>query len=209
MDASAEKVGEKAPSKESIVSKPEQPQVQKNLGTEDANAKVSDLAMRTSAATMPLLQGKKVSSRFSIEEALDPKQEVIETEEIIKEEVLPTNHFSQSDVDTHWNTFLLQLKNKDNLIYNAIAGFRLVKKDEDTIVVHHASQTARSEFERIQGDFFGTFKKQVNHHKIKVEYQRDKKLKKEIVTKRSLFEKMASENPVLKEMDAYFKFDLS
>lgn len=179
------------------------------MKTQVSKGKIPEPEVKIPSTTKPLLQGKKPASRFSIVDALDPQEVVKQDEEIIQEEVLPTNHFSQSDVDTHWNTFLLQIKKKDNLIYNAIAGFRLVKTGEDTIIVHHASQTARSEFERIQVDFFGPFKKLVNHHKIKVEYQRDKKLKKEIVTKRSLFEKMASENPVLKEMDAYFKFDLS
>ncbi|MHA6697744.1 hypothetical protein [Chryseobacterium sp. A321] len=200
---------EKAPAIEPIATQTIEKKPEASIEIPETSVKSPEPTVKIPATIKPLLQGKKLASRFSIEEALDPKQEVKQSEALVIEEELPTNHFSQSDVDTHWATFLLQLKKKDNLIYNAIAGFRLVKTGEDTIVVHHASQTARAEFERIQGDFFGPFKKQVHHHKIKVEYQRDKKLKKEIVTKRTLFEKMATENPVLKEMDAYFKFDLS
>jgi len=166
--------------------------------------------VETQKATKPLLTAEHRFSRFSIEAALDPKVDVKLSEEfLIAEKEVPTNHFSQSDIDSNWSAFLEKLKSRDSLIYNAIAGFRLVKSGEDTVLVHHASQTARAEFERIQADFFGPFKKVVNHHKIKVEFKMDKKLKKEIITKRSLFESMANENPVLRELDEYFKLDLT
>jgi len=49
----------------------------------------------------------------------------------------------------------------------------------------------------------------VSHFNIAVEYKNDVSLKKEIMTKRKIFDKFAEINPVLKELDEIFKFDLN
>ena len=42
-----------------------------------------------------------------------------------------------------------------------------------------------------------------------VDYKNDVSLKKEIVTKRKIFDKFAEINPVLKDLDDIFKFDFT
>ena len=105
--------------------------------------------------------------------------------------------------------FLEKIKQRDAVLYNAVSGFKFAKYDEDTISVNYPSDTAKSEFEKIQGEFFNHFKHKVNHFKIKLEYRMDIALKKEIITKRKIFDKMAEKNPVLKDLDDLFKFDFS
>ena len=51
--------------------------------------------------------------------------------------------------------------------------------------------------------------RKVNHYNIVVEYRNDVSLKKEIITKRKIFDKFAEINPLLREMDEIFKFDLN
>lgn len=125
------------------------------------------------------------------------------------EDELPNQHFTETDLQKEWNLFLDKIKKRDAVLYNAISSFRLSKHDEDTISVNYPSGTAKSEFEKIQSEFFNHFKHKVNHFKIKVNYNMDVALKKEIMTKRKLFEKMAAKNPLLKDLDDLFKFDFS
>lgn len=101
------------------------------------------------------------------------------------------------------------MREKDIVLYNAISGFKLGKWDEDTIRINYSSETAKAEFEKVQGEFFNHFKHKVNNFTIQVEYVMDKALKKEIITKRKIFEMMAEKNPVLWELDDLFKFDFS
>ena len=160
-------------------------------------------------ANMPISNGKK-PSKFSITEALNKKEE--EEQSLFtetKDEDLPNNHFTETDLHNEWSKFLEDIRKKDIVLYSAINGFRFSKLDEDTILVNYPSDTAKSEFEKVQGDFFNHFKRKVNHHTIKIDYRMDVGLKMEIVTKRSLFEKMAEKNPVLRDLDDLLKFDFS
>lgn len=93
--------------------------------------------------------------------------------------------------------------------YNAINGFKLVKKDENIIEVQYPSDTAKVEFDRVSGEFFNHFRRKVNNFSIEIEYKKDEKLKVEVVTKRSIFEKMIEKNPLLKDLDDLLKFDLN
>ena len=49
----------------------------------------------------------------------------------------------------------------------------------------------------------------VNHFNIVITYKNDISLKKEMVTKRKIFDKFAEINPVLKDLDDLFKFDFT
>lgn len=95
------------------------------------------------------------------------------------------------------------------MIYNAIHNFELKKEDENGITVKYPSDSAKAEFEKIQGDFINHFKRKVNNFKITVNFKNDVTLKKEVVTKRKIFDKFAEINPVLKDLNQLLKFDLS
>lgn len=105
--------------------------------------------------------------------------------------------------------FLNELKRKEILIYNAISSFQLHKKSEDIIEITYPSESAKSEFEKIRGDFFNHFMHRVSHFNIIIEYKNDVGLKKEIITKRKIFDKFAEINPVLRDLDELFKFDFN
>ena len=102
-----------------------------------------------------------------------------------------------------------EMQSKDIIVYNAISSFKLRKKGEDTVEITYPSESAKSEFEKVRGDFFNHFMRKVSHFNIVVEYKNDVTLKKEIVTKRKIFDKFAEINPVLKDLDDIFKFDLN
>ncbi len=95
------------------------------------------------------------------------------------------------------------------VVFSAINGFRLSKWDENTVMVNFPSESAKVEFEKVRADFFNHFMHKVNHFNIKVDYTMDVALKKEIMTKRKLFEKMVEINPLLKDLDDLMKFDFS
>ncbi|MCQ4034545.1 hypothetical protein [Kaistella montana] len=122
---------------------------------------------------------------------------------------MPSNHFTETDLNIEWNNFLGEMQTKDIIVFNAISSFKLRKKDENTVEITYPSESAKSEFEKVRGDFFNHFMHKVSHFNIVVEYKNDVTLKKEIVTKRKIFDKFAEINPILKDLDDIFKFDLN
>lgn len=112
-------------------------------------------------------------------------------------------------MENAWQKFLDEIKNQDIVLYSAISNFKVSKKDEVTVQISYSSESARSEFEKVQSDFFNRFKRKVNNFKIKTEFKMDMALKKEIVTKRTIFEKFAEINPLLNDLDELMKFDFS
>ena len=158
--------------------------------------------------TVPLGQPKK-SSPFSISAALEKSEE--EPEQIIDstQKNLPSQHFSETDLKIEWQKFLAELQPKDIIIYNAINSFTLQKKTEDIVEVTYPSESAKGEFEKIRTEFFNHFMHKVNHYNINIDYRADFSMKKEIVTKRKIFDKFDEINPVLKELDDLFKLDFN
>ena len=122
---------------------------------------------------------------------------------------LPSSHFTDTDLQIEWQKFLRELQIEDVLVYNAINSFRLVKKGEDIIEITYPSDSAKTEFEKIRSNFFNHFMHKVNHFNISLEYRTDATLKKEIMTKRKIFDKFAEINPVLRDLDDLFKFDFN
>ena len=128
---------------------------------------------------------------------------------MIQEKELPSNHFTNTDLQTEWNKFLENIKSRDIIIYSAISSFLFSKKDENTIVINYPSDSAKKEFDKIQDEFLNHFRHKVNHFNIKIDFQMNTALKKEIITKRKLFEKLIEINPLLKDLDDLMKFDLT
>lgn len=122
---------------------------------------------------------------------------------------MATNHFTDTDLQTEWKKYLDGIHKKDTILYSAVSGFRFTKKDENTICVFYPSESARQEFEKIRGEFLNHFKHKVGHFKLTAEYHMDMALKREVVTKRKLFQKLVEINPLLKDLDDLIKFDLS
>lgn len=150
-------------------------------------------------------------SKYNIQQKLVEKEEeqgnLFEQQ---SDENLPNNHFTETDLQNEWIEFLKEINKNDIVVYNAINGFQLHKMDENTIRVIYPSETARAEFDKVNTTFFNHFKHKMNHYRITVEYKYDAvTMKKEIVTKRSLFDKFAEKNPLLRELDDIFKFDFN
>lgn len=152
----------------------------------------------------------KKPSPFSISAALE-KSEEEEPEKLIdaNKKDLPSQHFSETDLQSEWHKYLKELQQKDIIIYNAINSFKLQKKNEDIVEITYPSESAKVEFDKIRSDFFNHFMHIVNNYNINIEYRADLSMKKEIITKRKIFDKFAEINPVLKELDDLFKLDFN
>lgn len=155
------------------------------------------------------LNSNRTPSLFSIKANLE-KEESIEKEEVkIEDDNRPSHHFTETDLDKEWKKFLQEISLQNSVTYNAVNAFQLKKKDENTVEIFYSSESAKSEFEKIQHDFFNHFKHKVNHFKIEIIYTLEASLKKEILTKRKIFDKFAEINPLLKELDDLMKFDFN
>jgi len=122
---------------------------------------------------------------------------------------LPSSHWSETDLHKEWQLFLRKLQQEEVLVFNAISSFQLNKKGEDTVEVTYPSESARTEFDKVRAEFFNHFMHKVNHFNIKTEYKLDVTMKREVMTKRKIFDKFVEINPVLKELDEYFKLDFN
>lgn len=151
----------------------------------------------------------KKPSKFSISAALEKSEEVIEVKTASAEKDLPSHHFSETDLQSEWQKFLVDLKKSDVIVYNAISSFKLMKKDENIVEITYPSESAKVEFEKVRSEFFNHFMHKVNNYKISIEFKLDLSMKKEIITKRKIFDKFAEINPVLKELDDLFKLDFN
>ena len=151
----------------------------------------------------------KIPSKFSISAALHKTETEEEVKTHSEKEELPSNHFTDTDLQVEWKKFLVELQGKKVLIYNAVNSFKLYKKEEDVVEITYPSDSAKSEFEKIRTDFFNHFMHKVNHYNINIIYKNDISLKKEIMTKRKIFDKFADVNPVLRDLDDLFKFDFN
>ena len=159
--------------------------------------------------TEPIVK-KTIVSEFSILATLNKKEE----EEVVvtpqkKEEDLPDHHFTEKDLQTEWQVFLNDLFIKDQVTYFAVNTAKLHKKEENVVEILYPSDLVKTEFEKIQAQFFNHFKRKVNNYKIEVSYREDKKLIKKQETKRDIFQKYVEINPVLKDLDELMKLDLS
>ena len=149
-------------------------------------------------------------SAYSISAALDRKEEIVaESQAEIPQKDLPASHFSEVHLQEHWQEFLESLKTKDLFVYNAVQHFKLNKIGENIVEISYSSETSKAEFDKIKNDFFNFFKHKVNNYKIETVYRTDLTLKKEVLTKRKIFDKFVEVNPLLKDLDDLLKFDLS
>ncbi|MDO5614684.1 MAG: hypothetical protein Q4G16_00715 [Cruoricaptor ignavus] len=173
-----------------------------------AEKSIEKIVEKIKVAEKPL--GEKRLSKFSIKAEFEKKEEEEQESRVLpSEEDLPNHHFTDTDLQTEWRIFVENTRKKDIVVYNAISSFKLSKTDEDTIQIKYPSDTAKAEFDKVQADFFNHFKHKVNHFKIQINYVMDENMKKEVVTKKTLFDKMVKKNSVLKELDDLLKFDFS
>ncbi|WP_312994598.1 hypothetical protein [Chryseobacterium flavum] len=194
------KISEKTPVKKELpLTQPEKPS-----GSEQV------MVTAVQKTSKPLSK-QGVSLGFSINSFLNKEETTVAEETVvIKNDNLPQNHFTDTDLQVEWNLMLKQLQRKDGFVFNAVKTFKLIKAEENKIKVLYPSDSAKAEFDKISGDFFNHFKRKVHNHIIEIEYQRDvENLKIEVMTKRKIFEKFIEKNPLLKDLDDLMKFDLT
>jgi len=195
----------KLPSKIVVEEKKEEVKVNPVIVTEEST---SEITVKT--ASKPLSR-PKTSSGFSINSFInrEEKQEVEETI-AVKSDHIQEHHFTETDLQAEWNLLLMQLRTKDQFVFNAIKSFKLEKIDEKTILVLYPSESAKVEFDKISGEFFNHFKRKVNNYAITVEYKHDhQNLKIEVLTTKKKFDRFVEINPLLKDLDDLMKFDLT
>lgn len=121
----------------------------------------------------------------------------------------PADDFSQQTLLTEWKLFLDNLHHRAPVKFSAIKSCKLSKLDDNFILVEFSSLASKSEFIDTSRTFLPDFEKKVNNFKISFKFKQDPSLKKEIMTKKKLFDKFAKENPLLKDLNDLMKFDFS
>lgn len=184
------------------------PAVAKEIPKETLKEIPEEIKKSVLKTTAPIGLPKK-PSQFSISAALTKSEEAPEKIIDSAKKEMPSQHFSETDLQTEWRKFLVELQDKDIIVYNAINSFKLKKKDENIVVVTYPSESAKVEFDKVRADFFNHFMHIVNNFNITVEFSVDVTMKKEIITKRKIFDKFAEINPLLKDLDDLFKLDFN
>lgn len=157
----------------------------------------------------PLGTEKRVS-KYNIQENL--KVEKVEEKEIKTDfsTDLPKDNFTNEHLLSEWDSFLSDIQMKDKLIHFAIHKFKINKLNETQIQIVYPSASAKTEFEKVSGQFLNQLKQKLNNHHISFDFHMDvKNFKVEVKTKKKVFEDFCKINPLLGELNEYFKFDLN
>lgn len=190
---------------------PSEPKPEKTVPQPENHSAVNVPEKKPEKAAQPLLNTVTARpSRFSIQKKLEKQEKVEEEQNADSEQDLPSNHFTETDLQQEWQEFLAKIQQQDIVIFNAIQGFKVEKTDENVIKICYPSETAKAEFDKVAAIFVNAFKHKVNNFRIEILYQLNaRSMKKELETKRSKFEKLAAKNPLLRELDDLFKFDFN
>lgn len=152
--------------------------------------------------------GTVAVSEFSIKKYLNKKEEG-ENEVLNLEDDLPEDDFSENDLQEEWRQFLRELAVEEYLIFIAVNNFKVKKLAKNQIEISYSSESARGEFEKVEGDFLGRFRQKVNNFKVEIIYKDNPNLRTVHLTKRKMFDKLLEINPVLKDLEDLMKFDFS
>ena len=155
--------------------------------------------------------GTKIISEFSIKKHIEDSTKEAEPSLFsqTEEENLPEHHFTETDLQTEWNNFLLNLAKENSFVFNAINSFKSRKVGENEIEIAYSSESAKKEFTAVEGDFLHHFQHKVNNFKVEIRYTLDPSLKREVLTDKKRYERLAEINPVLKDLHDLVKFDFS
>jgi DNA polymerase-3 subunit gamma/tau len=128
----------------------------------------------------------------------------------IKEEDLPSDSFTQDQLNEYWDTFVDKLEKKGKYNLAAILKIDTPKlTDDDVIQLEFPNSTNKIEVERNQFDLLQFLRKSLNNFNIRLEISVNEAMdKKYAYTAEDKYAKLLEKNPALETLKHTFNLDL-
>ncbi|WP_299781096.1 DNA polymerase III subunit gamma/tau [uncultured Formosa sp.] len=158
-----------------------------------------------------LSKDNKRTSGLSLRSIRAKKEHEIKQNEVVYDEVnLPTDNFTEEDMQTAWKDFVsvLEVEGKHNLA--SILSIDTPKlKEKTTISVVFPNETNKVEVERSQFHLMSFIRKRLNNFDVTLDIKiNEEKEKQYAYTPREKFEKMCDKNPSLELLRKTFDLDV-
>ncbi|MDG1673757.1 MAG: DNA polymerase III subunit gamma/tau [Flavobacteriaceae bacterium] len=160
----------------------------------------------------PVIKGiKRQASGLSLKSIQQKKAHQIKQMDVeIKEEDLPSDSFTQDQLNEYWDTFVDKLEKKGKYNLAAILKIDTPKlTDDDVIQLEFPNSTNKIEVERNQFDLLQFLRKSLNNFNIRLEISVNEALdKKYAYTSEDKYAKLLKKNPALETLKQTFNLDL-
>ena len=160
----------------------------------------------------PVIKGiKRQASGLSLKSIQQKKAHQIKQMDVeIKEEDLPSDSFTQDQLNEYWDTFVDKLEKKGKYNLAAILKIDTPKlTDDDVIQLEFPNSTNKIEVERNQFDLLQFLRKSLNNFNIRLEISVNEAMdKKYAYTAEDKYAKLLEKNPALEKLKQTFNLDL-
>ena len=160
----------------------------------------------------PVIKGiKRQASGLSLKSIQQKKAHQIKQMDVeIKEEDLPSDSFTQDQLNEYWDTFVDKLEKKGKYNLAAILKIDTPKlTDDDVIQLEFPNSTNKIEVERNQFDLLQFLRKSLNNFNIRLEISVNEAMdKKYAYTSEDKYAKLLEKNPALETLKQTFNLDL-
>ena len=160
----------------------------------------------------PVIKGiKRQASGLSLKSIQQKKAHQIKQMDVeIKEEDLPSDSFTQDQLNEYWDTFVDKLEKKGKYNLAAILKIDTPKlTDDDVIQLEFPNSTNKIEVERNQFDLLQFLRKSLNNFNIRLEIRVNEAMdKKYAYTSEDKYAKLLKKNPALETLKQTFNLDL-
>lgn len=180
--------------------------------TEEVAPTVAEPSPGENIATKPLKKRSASKNSLRISSVLqdEEKNDSSDPETPESTDHLPADDFSQEKLEQFWQQYLQQLREKDLHTYTAIHRYKINRLDDHQIELVYGSVISKTEFEVYVPDFLAQLKRHLNNFHLRLQWKLEVQTTKiEVETKRTIFEKLAQQNPALRTLDELFQLDFN
>ncbi len=194
------------PLESSVVSEPE-PEIAK------AKSPEKEIAQKLAEKRPKIILNKqtKATSGLSLSSIKKKKEHLIrQMEVVIDEENLPTDAFSESNMQEAWEEFVVNLEKKGKYNLASILRIDTPKLTNDTVInVVFPNSTNKVEVERQQYDLLAYIRKKLNNFSVTIDITVNEELEKKYAyTPIEKYEKLKEKNPNIEILRKTFDLDI-
>ncbi|TJY34144.1 DNA polymerase III subunit gamma/tau [Pontimicrobium aquaticum] len=153
----------------------------------------------------------KTTSGLSLSSIKRKKEHLIkQMDVVIDEENLPTDAFSEQDMQTAWEEFVLKIEKKGKYNLASILRIDTPKLSKDTVIkVVFPNATNKLEVERQQYDLLAYIRKKLNNFSVTLDIEVNEELEKQYAyTPIEKYEKLKEKNPNIDLLRKTFDLDI-
>lgn len=127
-----------------------------------------------------------------------------------RERELPTEPFTQEQLQSKWDEFVAQLERDGSMVLSSTLRIDTPQVDGETIHLTFPNSSLKKQLENEKGPLLQYLRTQLNNHNIDIEIQvNEEKRKKYVYTDKEKYERLVAKNPSLEKLRESFDLDFS